>query len=198
MLMQIDEAGSDDQALGADDSVGAQRIGGNARDLAAGNADIASGIKAGFRVEYTAAFDDEIVLLSPDRRRCQGKQAQSQETHGFSKSLGGYEDDAHRRWHIKYLAGVGQASGCRIDSEYDNVVRLLVCHKEKPTRWVDSEVARSLAFCWNMFNQLESSLCRIDCEHGDVIGPTIRSIEKPAGSVSYDLSGIILALEIFG
>src|SRR5882724_1378261 len=114
------------------------------------------------------------------------------------KSFGGHENDAHRRRHFEHLASVGQAAGFGVDSEYNNVVRLLVRRKEIPARRIDCEVARRLAPCWNMFNQLESSRCRIDCEHRDVIRTTIRSIEKLTRSIGYDLGGIVLVLEVFG
>src|SRR5712691_4270837 len=114
------------------------------------------------------------------------------------KSLGGYENDAHRRRDFEHLPGVCQASGFGIDSEYDDIVGFLVRHKEISSRRIDREVTRGLALGWNMFNQLQSSLCRIDCEHRDVIRTTIRGIEKLTRSIGYDLGGIILALEVFG
>ena len=48
VLVEIDEAGSDDQAARADHPLPAQRIGGNASDLAAGDADVADGVETRF------------------------------------------------------------------------------------------------------------------------------------------------------
>jgi hypothetical protein len=63
VLVQVDEAGGDDQARGMDDSASGQGSGGDACDFAVTDADVANGVEAGFGVDDAAAFEDQIVLL---------------------------------------------------------------------------------------------------------------------------------------
>ena len=66
VLVQVDEAGRDDEAGGVDDAASAERGGGDAGDFAVANADVADGVEAGFGVDDAAAFEDDIVLLRDD------------------------------------------------------------------------------------------------------------------------------------
>ena len=63
VLMQIDEAGSDDQSRRVDDAAAGEWFGGDARDLSVADADVAYGVEAGLGVHDAAAFEDEVVLL---------------------------------------------------------------------------------------------------------------------------------------
>ena len=69
--MQIDEAGRDHQSGGIDNGAAVQGRGGKGCDFAAGNAQIANGVEAAFGIEYPTAADDQIELLSAERRQQQ-------------------------------------------------------------------------------------------------------------------------------
>ena len=67
--VEIDEAGGDHQAGGVDRGAACERGGGDGLDLARGDAKLADGVEAGFRIDDAAVADDEIVLLSAERRQ---------------------------------------------------------------------------------------------------------------------------------
>jgi hypothetical protein len=68
VLVEIDESGSDDETAGVNDAPSAQRLGGDAGDLAVADADVAHGIQASFGIHDAAALEHKIVLL----RGCYG------------------------------------------------------------------------------------------------------------------------------
>jgi hypothetical protein len=85
VLMEIDEAGCDDQAGGVDDAASADRGVGDAGDFAVADADVADRVEVSLGVEDAAAFEDEIVLLRGGERGCEGETKCGQETtHEFS------------------------------------------------------------------------------------------------------------------
>jgi hypothetical protein len=69
VLVEIDETGRDHQAGGVDGGAAFERGGGNGLDLAGGDAQMANGVEAGFRIDYAAVANDEVVLLGAERRQ---------------------------------------------------------------------------------------------------------------------------------
>ena len=63
VLVQVDEAGGDDESGGVDDAASGERVGGDAGDLAVADADVAHGVETGFGVHDAPAFEDEVILL---------------------------------------------------------------------------------------------------------------------------------------
>src|SRR5882762_10127355 len=59
VLVQIDESGSDDQAVAVNDTPPAQRFGRDADNLPVADADVAHGIEAGFGVHDASALEDK-------------------------------------------------------------------------------------------------------------------------------------------
>jgi hypothetical protein len=85
VLMQVDEAGCDDEAGGVDDAPSAERDVGDAGDLAVANADVADRVEVSLGVDDAAPFEDEIVLLGGGEGGCEGEAEYEQETtHDFS------------------------------------------------------------------------------------------------------------------
>jgi hypothetical protein len=68
VLVEVDEAGRDGEAPGVDLRPPAKRPGGDRLDLAAGEADVADGVEAAFRVEDAAAAQDEVERPLVGRR----------------------------------------------------------------------------------------------------------------------------------
>ena len=87
MLVQVNEAGSDDQAGGVDDAASVQRSRGDAGDFSVADTDVADGVERSFGVEDAAAFEDNVVLLGGGESRG-GQKAESQEywAHGGSEA----------------------------------------------------------------------------------------------------------------
>ena len=67
--VQIDEAWRNHQAGGVDGGAAFQRRSGNGLDLAAGNAQIANGVEAAFRIDDAAVANYQVVLLRAERRQ---------------------------------------------------------------------------------------------------------------------------------
>src|SRR6185503_6636528 len=59
--VEVDEAGSDDQALGVDGLAAAQRAGGHGSDLSGADADVADSVEIGGGVHDAAVGDYEVV-----------------------------------------------------------------------------------------------------------------------------------------
>ena len=68
MLVQVDEAGRDDEALGVEDALAGKRLRGDARDPALSDADIADGIDARLRIHHAPALKHDVVGLRERRR----------------------------------------------------------------------------------------------------------------------------------
>ena len=92
VLVQIDEAGSDDEAGGVDDAASAERGGGDAGDFSIADADVADGVEGGFGVHDAAAFEHEIVLL----RRQEGWEQEETETENQLAHVGSEASDDSR------------------------------------------------------------------------------------------------------
>ena len=86
VLVQIDEARSDDEAAGGDNPLAAQGVGGDARDLSTVDAYIADGVETAFGIKNATAFDDEVILLRERNRRPKDQQAISQKAHKLNFS----------------------------------------------------------------------------------------------------------------
>ena len=63
VLVQVDEAGSDDEAGGVDDAASSERGGGDAGDFSVADADVADGVEGSLGVDDAAAFEHKIVLI---------------------------------------------------------------------------------------------------------------------------------------
>ena len=63
MLVEIDEAGCDDETFYGDCSLSWERVGGDPGNFAVEDGDIADGVEIGFGVHDAAAFEDQVVLL---------------------------------------------------------------------------------------------------------------------------------------
>jgi hypothetical protein len=63
MGVDVDEAGSDDEALGVDGRLAAQAVGRDDRDAAVADADLANAVQPAFRVDHPAAGDDDVIEL---------------------------------------------------------------------------------------------------------------------------------------
>src|SRR6266536_1287411 len=66
VLVQVDEAGSNDEATRVNDVSPTEWGGGDAGDLSVANAYVPHSVQRSLGVDEAAAFQDEIVLLSDD------------------------------------------------------------------------------------------------------------------------------------
>ena len=69
MLVQIDEAGRDDQVFRVDFQLASQRTRGDGGDLPAVDADAAHGVEAGFGIHHASVLENNIVSLRDEERR---------------------------------------------------------------------------------------------------------------------------------
>jgi hypothetical protein len=76
VLVQVDEAGRDDEAGCVNDASSAKRGGGDAGNFAVTDPDVAHRVEGSLRIEDSATFQDEIVLLGSGRCRAQKTQGQ--------------------------------------------------------------------------------------------------------------------------
>ena len=86
VLVEINEAGCNDEASCGDYATAGQMIRGNAHDFSVAYADVSHSIEAGLGIHDAAAFEDEVVLLSGDesgREREEGER-EDQFAHGDS------------------------------------------------------------------------------------------------------------------
>jgi hypothetical protein len=75
MLMQIDETRRYDESVSVDRTCPSERLRGNASDVPIGNTYIRDLIAPGFRVEYPASANDNVIRRAPsDRRNCRENQ----------------------------------------------------------------------------------------------------------------------------
>ncbi len=68
MLVQVDEAGRDDESLDVDDAFAGERLRRDPRHLALGNTDVADRIETGLRIHYAPAAEHDVVGLCEYRR----------------------------------------------------------------------------------------------------------------------------------
>jgi hypothetical protein len=66
VLVQIDKAGSDNQAAGMNDAASEECLGRDADYLSVADADVPHGIEAGFGIHDASAFEHKIILLGGD------------------------------------------------------------------------------------------------------------------------------------
>jgi hypothetical protein len=67
VLVQVDEAGCDDEALGVQHAFAGQGFRGDAHDPALSDADVADGIDSGFRIHHAPALKYRVVGLCERR-----------------------------------------------------------------------------------------------------------------------------------
>src|SRR6478609_11379242 len=98
VLMQINKPGSNNQAFGGNHALAFKDVSRNFLDLALSDADIANGIKTGFRINYAATLNDNIVTL---RQRRQGRknncQTQDETLHLLISRRGFQRQMLHRK-----------------------------------------------------------------------------------------------------
>ncbi len=69
MLVQIDEAGRDDEVFRIDFQLASQRTRGDDGDSSAVDAHAAHGVEAGFGVHHAAVLENNVVRLRGEERR---------------------------------------------------------------------------------------------------------------------------------
>src|ERR1700681_1875904 len=94
-----------------------------------------------------------------------------------------HEFHAHRGSNIQHLPRRCQPARFVVDSQYHDVVGLLVCGEEKLASRIDLETARDLALGGSVFNRGEYAFAGVDGEHGDRVTSAVRGVEEFAGSV---------------
>ena len=87
VLVKVDEAGRNHQALCAEDALPCQRVGRDACDLAISDADIARGIEARLGIHDSSAFEYEVILLGErsggkDQAQCDQRRKENCFAHG--------------------------------------------------------------------------------------------------------------------
>ena len=60
-----------------------------------------------------------------------------------------------------------------VDPQRDDTVRFLIGYEQKPTRWINCEITRSLALSRCMFKVRELARGLVDCENYDAIVPSV-------------------------
>src|SRR5215475_12782849 len=96
------------------------------------------------------------------------------------------ERDADRRGSTERFAGGREFSGGLIDSEFDDVVGVLILGKEEFAGGIDCEVARFLAAGGYDFYLHESAVFLVDAVHGERIVAAIGGVEEFAAGVQFD------------
>src|SRR5271157_2520638 len=92
---------------------------------------------------------------------------------------------------LHYLSGRGQATGLRVHAEEHDGVGILVGGEEVAAGGVQREIARRFALSGYVLHRRERALGGVDGEHGEVVGASIGSVEKPCRAVYLKLgSGI--------
>ena len=84
---------------------------------------------------------------------------------------------------VQHLAGGGQAAGGGVHAEEHDGVGILVGGEEVAAGGVEREIARRFALSGYVLDQGERALGGVDRKHGDVVGASIGSVEKPRRAV---------------
>src|SRR4051794_23484870 len=69
VLVKVNKTGGEYEPVGSNRASPGERFGGDARDFAIGDGNVAYGIESGFGVEYASANKDQVIRLRQERRR---------------------------------------------------------------------------------------------------------------------------------
>src|SRR6266480_7232360 len=76
------------------------------------------------------------------------------------------------------MSGCTKPPGFLIPPESDNVVRVLICHQQKRSSWINREIARCLASSWFVRDESQLTVSCIDLEGSDTVVTAVGTVKK--------------------